>query len=745
MLLLSAPEQMAENLNPYPLHMKTFCTLLLLPLIGVFSGAAAQIKLDGTFDDWATETAAHYFDADNAPIRHLAITNDAERLYFYVQFKEPVKLYEGYFLNDTYLKIYIDADNDPATGELKDGIGADFLLDIGNKTFYYLERERSQSAGWLLPNFITMPTVTATEHEFSINRSMATAVGNVVLQPTIALVVEEGSSGDVIPNEGTLSYTFKQATGGTPDQLSLARPEKTDLRIMTYNLLHDGMINYSRREPLGRIIAAAAPDIAFFNENWNTGQREAELFMNQFVEQPGGWHMQVYGGGNITASRWPMTQHWSIGQGRQNASLVDLPATVSEQDLLVINLHLACCTNDAVRQLQVDEVIAFIKDAASAGGRIDLPEGTPIIIGGDLNLVGHAQQLVTLLAGDIVDEATFGEDHAPDWDGSAFVPVQARQTASPDIFTWYDEGSAFPPGWLDYLIYSDSRLTQLQAVILNTRTMNATQLQELQLQPNDSYASDHMPVIADFRFVNEVPAPQVPQHRVVVCDQEPAPTLTAAGESVRWYADQALLTEVATGNDFTPALPQTGVYTYWVTQQQNGIEGTPAALTVLVTPAPAAQLSGLPEETGQQDRLYPLIAYPAGGVFEGPGIVGNAFNPIGLAAGEHLISYNFSDSLGCPGSISGRVVVTEEALGLPLDKASVRVYPNPATSFISLEFKYATRGQLRLLSVVGQEVAKQSMPAQQHWRLEVPKELSGSFILEVTTEEGYFRQLVLVQ
>ena len=80
--------------------------------------------------------------------------------------------------------------------------------------------------------------------------------------------------------------------------------------------------------------------------------------------------------------------------------------------------------------------MAFVRDARTPGGQIDLDTGTPVVITGDLNLVGFARQLETLLTGDIADEGAHGPDFTPDWDGTDLLDVIARQTEKRMSYTW---------------------------------------------------------------------------------------------------------------------------------------------------------------------------------------------------------------------------------------------------------------------------------------------------------------------
>ena len=108
---------------------------------------------------------------------------------------------------------------------------------------------------------------------------------------------------------------------------------------------------------------------------------------------------------------WPHVQTWTE-LPKQFPVLIDVPDTLGG-DVFFINSHLSCCGNDAARQDQVDEMMAWIVQNEG-----NLTVNTPIVYAGDLNLVGYAQQLETLLEGDIVQTQTYGQGGMPDWDGT---------------------------------------------------------------------------------------------------------------------------------------------------------------------------------------------------------------------------------------------------------------------------------------------------------------------------------------
>ena len=163
--------------------------------------------------------------------------------------------------------------------------------------------------------------------------------------------------------------------------------------------------------------------------------------------------------------------------------------------MLFINSHLSCCGNDAARQDQVDEMMAWI-----VGNEGNLNVNTPVVYAGDLNLVGYAQQLKTLLNGDIVQTQTFGQGGLPDWDETPWSDALPRQTHQPFTYTWRDDGDGnFPPGRLDFVLYSDAVIVKEHAFVLETESTPEDVLEPLGLMQDDTHsASDHLPVVMDF-------------------------------------------------------------------------------------------------------------------------------------------------------------------------------------------------------------------------------------------------------
>ena len=96
--------------------------------------------------------------------------------------------------------------------------------------------------------------------------------------------------------------------------------------------------------------------------------------------------------------------------------------------MLCINAHMPCCDNDDGRQWESDAVVAFVRDAYLPGGTLTLNVDVPVLICGDLNMVGLAQQVETLVTGDIVHNDWYGDDASPDPDGTDLHNTISRLT-----------------------------------------------------------------------------------------------------------------------------------------------------------------------------------------------------------------------------------------------------------------------------------------------------------------------------
>jgi len=334
----------------------------------------------------------------------------------------------------------------------------------------------------------------------------ATGDDNSVFQSDKIKVVfrDDFSSGDLIPNTNDeAEYSFLNEDLEPLPNYSIQKPPTSDLRILSYNVLFDGLFDSSREAAFTRILQATQPDIIGFQEIYDNS---SEQVATQIALMTGTqWYHAKQGPDCHAISRYPIIESAFIAgynQGAGNgAFLIDLPGVA--EHLLMIVAHPPCCSNDFGRQIEVDLIMEFLREAKNGNGPFPLEENARIVIVGDMNFVGDGGQLETLLTGDIADESSYGADFNPDWDGNDLLDSHPYATGVPFSYTWYSPNSSFSPGRLDYIIYSGSNLNLQNSYSLFTPALPQETLNTFNLNANDVItASDHLPVVADFKIEN---------------------------------------------------------------------------------------------------------------------------------------------------------------------------------------------------------------------------------------------------
>jgi endonuclease/exonuclease/phosphatase family metal-dependent hydrolase len=357
--------------------------------------------------------------------------------------------------------------------------------------------------------FRSLPTVTDTTFEIAIGRNVRpNTVDLLFTSQTIKIFFSDNvTNGDWMPNSSeTFEYTFDDTPTPPVDLIEINKEDTTLLRVMNWNILDDGLTNISKQQYFTRILQAIDPDVICFSECVNSTASQVKDKLNEILPlaSPPGWYAMKMTFDEVVASRYPILQGWTYDPDERSfASLIDLPEYFGT-DILTINAHLKCCggqANDDQRQREVDAIISFILDAKTAGGSVDLPVNTPFLIMGDLNLVGDREQLTTLVTGQIINTQTFGSGGPPDWDNTDLEDLISQQTDKRTAYTWRDDFSFYPPGRLDFQIYSNSVMTVQKAFTLQTEIMSPARLSQYNLQQTDTrLASDHFPKVTDYSF-----------------------------------------------------------------------------------------------------------------------------------------------------------------------------------------------------------------------------------------------------
>ncbi len=456
------------------------------------------VVIDGAFSDWAARAPLYTDptgDNNGSPIDFGCFWagNDNRFLFMAVEVGKPIVLQ-----SDNAISLYIDTDNNPQTGQKINGIGADLQWTFGQRNGFYYVNGALQAIFHNDIGLVSAPTVSSSQFELALDRT-AQLAGRPVFSSDTLHIVFSNAGGDRLPDAGSVvTYIFGEDAQPPLPVLSIRRKTQADFRALAYNVLHDGLFDPQRASAFERILQALQPDVIGFEEIYEHTAAEVAARLNGWLPLSNNksWYAAKVNPDVLTVSRFPILQTATLdGNG---AFLLDL-SSIGKGKLLFIVAHPPCCKKDDKRQREIDHIMAFIRDAEAGTASIALPRGTPILIAGDMNLVGKAQQLRTFLTGQIVNTGLYGPSFHPDWDGTALADLSPRHPNWPLAFTWFNARSSYGPGRLDYMIFTDSVLKPLHDFVLFTPEMDTDSLQTFGLKSGDAtLASDHLPVVCDF-------------------------------------------------------------------------------------------------------------------------------------------------------------------------------------------------------------------------------------------------------
>ncbi len=302
-----------------------------------------------------------------------------------------------------------------------------------------------------------------------------------------------------------------------------AKTNPNHVRVLEYNV-EDYFVTNSgvTSNQLRRVFQAINPDVVVMEEmQLNVTTAQIKTTLEGYFP---GTTWTVFRGAtdgfdrNVIATRHTLTMtitdtnppsDTDIGLRGATSGLVTTP----QGSFYLIGAHWKCCTSGASdhqkRQKAADGIINWMRDARTPGGNINLPANTPMMVVGDFNVgqddnddLAPYHPIRTILQGDIFDEASYGADSPPDWDGSFATDAVPYDHTSGNPRTWPSDDT--PNSRLDRFVYTDSVISATNRFILSTRTMSADALAAAGLLATDtSSGPDHMPCVVDFAFTPE--------------------------------------------------------------------------------------------------------------------------------------------------------------------------------------------------------------------------------------------------
>ncbi len=492
--------------------MRLFKLTALFPyLVAAFPvfGEALAVLHDGRPDEWAG-IAVHAADSigdtsgEGADFVSLKVANDDEALYLLLTLAGETLLQE----TDTSrlgsrITLYLDGDANPSTGRSVGGLGAELEIRLGTRS------ARSYAANGFFTTlsiyeagYIGLPTHTSETFEIRIPYEVRPDFGNPVVWRTsgnVDFYLQDSISDDRFPDNGTTRYTISPDNISDPEVIPLSRADGTDMRLLIQNVLNT--TPQFNPQPFARILNAVQPDIVAWQEvrtdDWDNS--DVLQFFNDNYPAPGGRSWSIgRNSDTVTISSWPILNVAPLSGN--HVAHIDLPEAVSEQNLILFNAHTPCCNNESGRDFEHDQISATWRNLLNGTGPFSIDSMSTAVMTGDFNMVGFRRQLRTLRDGDLIDNGTWGADFLPGRGNGSLTAVTTRHTHSRRTFTWYNPGSSFGPGRLDWLFYTVDTAAVPRRFVLFTPEIPGPDLAAAGLQSTDSLASDHLPIIVDFDF-----------------------------------------------------------------------------------------------------------------------------------------------------------------------------------------------------------------------------------------------------
>lgn len=498
---------------------------LALAAVQERSGAAPpSIKiLDGKFDDWTktpreSSIADPVGDAGDDPtvgsdLTQLVLEADGKRLHLLVATNKPATI-QGL---EKPLMIYLDADGDESTGAKPDAkgealAGADVAIVFSPQG----ERRGSRGGGGEGVAIFTVaadgslgdrraadavgfgmaPTCASNRYELRIDRREDFLAGGKVRAMALTRRGDE-----VVDRTKPVSCdlpAFDPRPFAPAEAAAVARPARTDARIVTWNAERGALFTKDKAEAFGSTLAAIAPDVILLQELGGDATAESlSAWLDRWVPRESKWNAIVSGGDLRTAvaSTFPIdTASFLDGvqretpKGKRPVRVAAATVDVKGKKLLALSVHLKCCG-----RLGSDEDATRMDEARTIAGNvarsIERAKPDAVVIGGDLNLVGSEKVMEALGEG-------------ADIDRTDLAVAEIRQLDGVSNQTWRSEGNSFAPGRLDYLLVSDSGLERRGGFVFSEEDLSKIARTTLKLPDSAlDQPSDHQPVVVDVAFL----------------------------------------------------------------------------------------------------------------------------------------------------------------------------------------------------------------------------------------------------
>ncbi|WP_034040797.1 endonuclease/exonuclease/phosphatase family protein [Wocania ichthyoenteri] len=300
------------------------------------------------------------------------------------------------------------------------------------------------------------------------------------------------------------------------------------LRVMAYNTFCGSMFpldngdapsvgnlrqNVKNRIPnFVRLYNAFEPDIMSIQEAWvhrdSTLATEEGIveYVNKMTSEK--W----YSAKNkvqrqLVLSKYPIK--WSQKLSLSLAVLIDLPDSISKEDLLMFNVHLPSSPREG--RAKNAKLVVDLINKVKRGEVPEVPSNSMVLVAGDYNTSynGHPYKIISSLNSSIGESDSYEpklKDKRP-----YQLESNNRITCGSAIFA--GDSVKITGESIDHMLFSGGALEMTNSFILNTLVLDQKTLDRFGLKRNDSAKNpnqpldgqvsfDHLPVVSDFEIKN---------------------------------------------------------------------------------------------------------------------------------------------------------------------------------------------------------------------------------------------------
>jgi exonuclease III len=469
------------------------------------------VRIDGQFDDWNDPALLHFDTLGDArsgtDLHSIGGYVSTDGLALYLRTTEP------FDLANSQMRILLDTDGDPATGNRLNGIGVDVTVDFAPTSSddrFYPAQVQFHAAGetlWiqefvseLQPNIYRTGNTVSDRYEFLIP---LTALPGVQPGGRIGILFVNVGGPDLAPNAGSTFHVdvphglFVEHTIPSLDKIDPA-----DVRVLGWNAYEDYPADPARQPSYVRVLQAIQPDIVNFQELYNSTAEWARTFITETLPPPAG--AQWYAAKNsdcITVSRYEILGSYGV-----DGNLIVWVRTrdVWGVDSLIVNSHTPATNtgHQEGRLYETDNIMLLLRRLLSGRDPLGPPDANLAVFAiGDYNARPPMPELSNLRLGRFHDSGRHALNFRLDAYDLPLADVAARHVHAQRLYTFTSQGTSrtLARPRIDQILYSPSHLTRRRAYVVDTYAWPDGLLAAYGLQRNDTQHSDHLPVVADFQ------------------------------------------------------------------------------------------------------------------------------------------------------------------------------------------------------------------------------------------------------